>query len=171
MKRIAVAIAAILAALTALLAVASPAAASVEGYTWKHTAGHWPVVYVENQTDGHWSLGDAVAGWGSGLRIGSCRSGAGCIRVTTPARGNDAPLGQSFIYAAGTTIVRVDIQLNRSDEGQPAAVRKVAAQHELGHALGLGHNTSYHAIMGPVAWGYDRINSYERNVLARIYGF
>jgi predicted Zn-dependent protease len=50
-------------------------------------------------------------------------------------------------------------------------VRKVAAQHELGHALGLAHNTTYRGIMGPVAWGYDSINTYERKELARIYGF
>lgn len=168
MKRIAIAIAA---ALAALLAGAHPAAASVEGYTWKHVAGHWPIVYVENHTDGLWSITDAAKSWGPGLRIGSCRAGAGCIRVTSPARGNAAPLGQSFIYATGGTITRVDIQLNRSDEAQPATVRRVAAQHELGHALGLGHDTSYRGIMGPVAWGYDYINAYERKVLAGIYGF
>lgn len=166
MKRIVIAVAL---ALTALLANAHPAGASVSGYTWKHVAGHWPVVYVEDHTDGHWSVTGAVKGWGSGLRIGSCRAGAGCIRVSSPARGNAAPLGQSFIYASGRTITRVNIVLNRSDEAQPATVRKVAALHELGHALGLGHDPSYHGIMGPTAWGYDCINSYERRLLAGIY--
>lgn len=170
MKRIAVAIASVLAALAALLAGATSASASVEGYTWKHVTGHWAVVYVENHTDYRWSVTDAVTGWRSGLRLGSCRAGAGCIRISSPARGQAAPLGQSFIYAVGRTITRVDIKMNRSDENQPAAVRKVATQHELGHALGLGHNTSYHGIMGPIAWGHDYINSYERRVLAGIYG-
>jgi hypothetical protein len=170
LKRIAIAIASALVALLALLAGAQPAGASASGYSWKHVAGHWPVVYVQNQTDGHWSITKAVKSWGPGLRIGPCRAGAGCIRITSPARGKAAPLGQSFIYAIGKTITRVDIQLNRSNERQPAAVRKVAAQHELGHALGLGHNRLYRGVMGPVAWGHDRINTYERRALARIYG-
>jgi hypothetical protein len=172
MKRIAIAIAvAIAAGLGALLVGVQPAGAAIEGYTWQHVGGRWAVVYVQNDTNGHWAVNDAVRAWGSGLRIGSCRRGAGCIRVTSPARGNKNPLGQSFIYASGTSITRVDIQLNASDEAQPATVRKVAAEHELGHALGLAHDTSYHGIMGPTAWSYDHINQFERNELARMYGF
>lgn len=160
----------IIAALAAVLAGASSAGAATEGYTWRHTAGHWPLVYVENHTDYHWSVTDSVRAWGSGLRLGSCRAGAGCIRITSPARGNAAPFGQSFIYATGATTTKVDIKLNASDEAQPATVRKVATEHELGHALGLAHDTSYHGVMGPTAFGYDYINSYERKELAAIYG-
>lgn len=160
----------IIAALAAVLAGASAAGAATEGYTWRHTAGHWPLVYVENHTDYRWSVTDSVRAWGSGLRLGSCRAGAGCIRITSPARGNAAPFGQSFIYATGTTLTKVDIELNASDEAQPWTVRKVATEHELGHALGLAHDTSYHGVMGPTAFGYDYINSYERKELAAIYG-
>lgn len=171
MKRIAVAlVAGLVAVLTALLAFVQPSAASTEGYTWSHTARHWPVVYVENHSDGHWSITASVTAWGSGLRMGVCRAGAGCIRITSPARGNAAPFGQTFVYATGATITRVDIQMNASDEAQPATVRKVAAEHELGHALGLGHDESHHGIMGPTAWSYDYINAYARSELTRIYG-
>jgi predicted Zn-dependent protease len=154
----------------ALLAGPQSAGAATEGYSWQHTAKHWPLVYVENHTDGHWSITASVAAWGSGLRAGTCRAGAGCIRVTSPARGHAAPLGQSFIYAAGNRITSVNIQMNASDEAQPSTVRKVAAEHELGHALGLAHDTSYHGVMGPTAFGYDYINSYARKELAAIYG-
>lgn len=170
MKRTAITIIAALAALGAVLAGASSAGAATEGYTWAHIPRHWPLVYVEDHTDLHWSITDSVRAWGSGLRLGSCRAGAGCIRITSPARGNAAPFGQSFIYATGATITKVDIELNASDEAQPATVRKVAAEHELGHALGLAHDTSYHGIMGPTAFGYDYINSYARKELAAIYG-
>lgn len=166
-KRIAIAI---VAAFCAVLAGAQSADAATEGYAWAHAAGHWPRIYVENHTDLHWSITASVRAWGSGLRIGSCRAGAGCIRITSPARGHAAPLGQSFIYAAGTRITKVDIELNASDEAQPPAVRKVAAEHELGHALGLAHDTSYRGIMGPTAFGYDYINSYARKELTGIYG-
>ena len=158
-----------LATLGGLFVGAQPAAASTEGYTWAHTAGHWPVVYVEDHADGRWSVASSVKAWGSGLRLGTCRSGAGCIRITSPARGNSAPFGLSSIYATKTTITRVDIQMNASDEAQPAAVRNVAMEHELGHALGLAHDTSYHGIMGPTAWGYDYINTFARHELTTIY--
>lgn len=172
MKRIAIAIIiAVAAGLGALLAGASSAGAAVEGYTWQHVTGHWPVVYVDNRTNQHWAVNTAVRAWGSGLRIGKCRAGAGCIRVTSPSRGDSKPLGQSFIYASGATISRVDIQMNASDEAQPMTVRTVATEHELGHALGLAHDTSYHGVMGPTAWGYDYINAFARKELARAYGF
>ncbi len=169
MKRIVIAVAVACAALGGLLVGAQPAAAAAEGYTWAHKAGHWPVVYVEDHTDGRWSVAASVAGWGSGLHLGACRANAGCIRITSPARGNSAPFGLSSIYATKTTITRVDIQMNASDEAQPAAVRKVATEHELGHALGLAHDTSYHGIMGPTAWGYDYINTFARHELTTIY--
>ena len=170
MKKIAIAFVAALTALAAVLAGAPSAGASTEGYTWSHATRHWPVVYVENHTDQHWSVTAAVVAWGSGLRTGTCRAGAGCIRITSPARGLLAPLGQTSIYAVGSRITSVTIMMNASDEAQPAAVRKVAMEHELGHALGLGHDTSYHGIMGPIAFGYDRIDSYVRTELAGIYG-
>ncbi len=160
----------IVAGLGALLAGAQPAGAAVEGYTWQHSTGHWPVVYVQNDTNRHWSVNAAVRAWGSGLRIGTCRVNAGCIRITSPKRGNSKPLGQSFIYATGATITRVDIQLNASDEAQPTTVRKVATEHELGHALGLAHDTSYHGVMSPTAWGYNYINAFARKELAGAYG-
>lgn len=158
------------AALVTVLAGASSAGASTEGYTWRHTAGHWPVVYVEDHTDHYWSVTESVQAWGSGLRLGSCRAGAGCIRITSPARGHAAPFGETSIYAAGTTTTNVNIAMNASDEAQPATVRRVATEHELGHALGLAHDTSYHGIMGPTAFSYDYINTYERHELAAIYG-
>ncbi len=148
---------------------AQTAAAATEGYTWSHAAGHWPVVYVEDHTDGNWSVADSVAGWGSGLRVGTCEAGAGCIRITSPVRGKSAPFGQSFIYATKSTITRVDIQMNASDEAQPANVREVATEHELGHALGLAHDTSYHGIMNATAWGCDHINAFARHELADLY--
>lgn len=165
-----VAVAVAVVSLGGLFVGAGPAMASTEGYAWAHTAGHWPVVYVEDHTDGRWSVAGSVGAWGSGLRLGTCRSGAGCIRITSPARGNAAPFGLSAIYATKTTITEVDIQMNASDEAQPAAVRNVATEHELGHALGLAHDTSYHGIMGPTAWGYDYINTFARHELSTIYG-
>lgn len=170
MRRTAIAVSAVLALLTALLAGTARAEASTVVYTWPHATGRWPVVFVENHTDGRWPVTAAVVAWGSGLHVGRCRAGAGCIRITSPSRGRSAPLGQSSVYAAGKAITRVDISMNASDEAQPAAVRTVATEHELGHALGLGHDRSYHGIMGPVAWGYDRINAYARAELAGRYG-
>ena len=170
-KRIVIAVVAAFATLGSSFLAVPPAAASTEGYTWAHKAGHWPVVYVEDHTNGHWSVAGSVADWGSGLRMGACRTGVGCIRVTSPARGNSAPFGQSSIYATGTTVTRVDIQMNASDGAQPADVRKVATEHELGHALGLAHDTSHHGIMGPTAWGHDYINAFARHELADIYGY
>lgn len=166
MRRIATA----LTLLAVVLGAAVRADASTAGYTWLHTTGRWPVVFVENHTDGRWAVADSVLAWGSGLRVGPCRTGAGCIRITSPFRGGSAPLGQSFIYATGRTIVHVDIAMNASDEAQPAGVRKVATEHELGHALGLGHDASYHGIMGPIAWSYDQINAYARAELKGSYG-
>ncbi len=167
MKRIATAV---VAALLAVLAGSQSAGAATEGVAWAHTAHRWPVVYVEDHTDQHWSIAASVKTWGSGLRMGTCRTGAGCIRITSPTRGSAAPLGQTYVYASGTRITSATIKMNASDEAQPASVRKVAAQHEIGHALGLGHDTSHHSVMGPTAYGYDYINSYVRKELAGIYG-
>lgn len=170
MKRIVVAVVAAFTTLASLLIGVQPAAASTEGYTWTHAAGHWPVVYVEDHTDGRWAVSGSVADWGSGLRVGTCRAGAGCISITSPVRGKSAPFGQTFIYATKTTMTSVNIEMNASDEAQPADVRKVATEHELGHALGLGHDTSYHGIMNPTAWSCDHINSFERHEMAVSYG-
>lgn len=170
MKRIAIAVVGVVSALLSIAAGAQSAGASTEGVTWSHAARHWPVVYVENHTDSRWSVATSVRAWGSGLRVGACRSGAGCIRITSPARGKAAPMGQSLISVTGRRITGVTIEMNASDEAQPAAVRKVAAAHELGHALGLGHDKSHHGVMGPIAFGYDHINSYARKELAGLYG-
>jgi hypothetical protein len=169
-KRIAIAVVSVVSACLSIAVGAQSAGATTEGVTWAHAAQRWPVVYVENHTDGRWSVATSVRAWGSGLRVGACRSGAGCIRITSPERGLRAPMGQTLVYATGSRITRVTIEMNASDEAQPAAVRKVAAAHELGHALGLGHDRSYHGVMGPVAYGYDHINRYAREELAGLYG-
>lgn len=170
MKRIAIAVVGIVSGFLAIAAGGQSAGATTEGVTWTHAARHWPVVYVEDHTDLRWSVATSVKAWGSGLRLGTCRSGAGCVRITSSARGSAAPMGQSLISVTGPRITSVTIKMNASDEAQPAAVRKVAAAHELGHALGLGHDTSHHGVMGPIAFGYDYINSYARNELAALYG-
>lgn len=165
------AVAAVLAAV-AILANASPAAAAAPSATnyWTTTPG-WAHLIVEDHTAGAWPVARAVAMWGSGLTLGTCNYRHGCIRVFNERISADYD-GLTTWHAADNIYHRkVRIVLNaRYRNSDTARERYEATLHELGHSLGLNHDTTG-GCMYPVNNGlHAYVSSGERAVLRRAYG-
>lgn len=128
------------------------AAAPVSYYAY-----HRDVDVVDRAGDA-WPVGDAVGGWNAAgvVRLHlepACRPGRDCVVVTdagdeTAPVGGIVPDGMTDLLAYPAPHWRV--RLLNADR-LPAAERQMVALHELGHALGLRHDT---ASAGSVMWPY-----------------
>lgn len=159
------------------LVVAAPAASASLPAMWPARAHHWPVVIVEDHTAGKWSVKAAVARWHSGLRMGTCRAGAGCVRVFSTWDPTTNDLGDTNYVAARPTFgpgqfnysIRISLDWALGRNYGPA-VRFQTAMHELGHAQGLGHDRSGGVMWWQADGRHLTISSYERWRLRGEYG-
>lgn len=165
MKRLITALAAFALALTVGTA---PAGASTEGWSWPHARYHWANVSVEDHTGALWDVSRAVAIWGSGLYYRPCKPGTPCVRVYERAMGANGLDGYSVLGFSGRAMVNVTVYVNDSYNSTDAVRRLSTLLHELGHALGLGHD-DYADVMYPANYGYLTISRYERWELWEIY--
>lgn len=151
----------------AILLAASPAQASTLGITWNHSSGHAPYVMVEDHTGWAWPVTAGVSKWSYGLHYGHCYNSQ-CVRVYEVNWGRNGVVGKTNILYSGTHFVSATIYLNDAYSYLSYSNRLQAATHELGHALGLGHD-SYWDVMHPSICGCLTISSYERSELAWLY--
>lgn len=158
------------------VALASPAHASIEGPTWAHTAGHWGNVSVENHTGVSWPVKAAVATWGDGLYYRSCGTSNQCVKVSEKNQGNTGQIAitsQSWIQDANgyKHFTPLTITINSYyNTRTTAAVRSQVVTHELGHALGLGHDTWKDVMNADGVHSYNVVSPQEREELRNIYG-
>jgi hypothetical protein len=126
-------------------------AATAEGVSTADT------VWVENKAPGYWPVAQAVAAWNKGLtsvqlKVGACRDGALCIRVSEasylPEGDNGgATLGRTTQFLVGAPSVKFN---REAAHRVPRSFLAVAACHELGHALGQPHREARTTCMQPV---------------------
>jgi predicted Zn-dependent protease len=163
------------AAAGALPLMAGTASASVEGPVWNHPAHAFGTVTVEDHTGDLWPVSTAVAAWGSGYHYGRCRT-AQCVRVYEDDEGADGVVGTTSYTteqtAAGERFVSVVIRMNdHYGATLPAVQRREAVTHELGHALGLDHDSGAgHGVMYAQDDGdHTVISVLERTELRQLY--
>jgi hypothetical protein len=126
-------------------------AATVKGVSAADT------IWVENKAPGYWPVAKAVAAWNKGLtsvqlKVGACRDGALCIRVSEasylPEGDNGgATLGRTTQFLFGAPSVKFN---REATHRVPRSFLAVAACHELGHALGQEHRDARTTCMQPV---------------------
>ncbi|GGJ83915.1 hypothetical protein GCM10010123_12000 [Pilimelia anulata] len=130
-------------------------------WTWSGYAD--PQVYFRDRTPANWPVREAVNGWNRSPGVDSFWTGGACPRARkhcVEVRSGDfgkgwagnttfkMTMGRNFID--GTVLVRLN---DRYANG--AADRRSTACHELGHALGVGHNTSTASCMYAVDTASD----------------
>lgn len=163
------------AAAGAVTLLAAPASASVEGPTWNHAPHTFGNVEVEDHTGTLWPVTTATSTWGSGYHYGRCHSSQ-CVRVYETDDGANGVVGathySSYETTAGERFGSVAIYMNDyyGRRFSPAQ-RAEAITHELGHALGLGHDDgSGRGVMYSYVDGYHTdISPLERSELYDLY--
>lgn len=156
----------------AVAVFAAPASASVEGPTWNHAPHSFGDVQVEDHTGNLWPVTTATSMWGSGLHYGPCRSSQ-CVRVYETDNGPDGVVGDTTYGSGGNgqfsnvTVYLNDYYGRTSTPGQ----RLEAVTHELGHALGLGHDdgSGGGVMFAAVDGAHTAISPLERTEVADLY--
>ncbi len=162
---------ALVAGLGWLVLTAAPASAGVLGVSWPNPPGAWPTVAVSDRTGTAWPVRAATAAWGSGLRYAACSSAPHCIRVSRVNSGPNGTVGTArYAYDERGTLLSCRVVVNDYYASRLSrAERYQAVAHELGHCLGLGHN-SRAGVMYPEVVGYAAISQHDRRELRSIYG-
>ena len=131
-----------LAAGAALISVAAPQADAVTyGLRWPTRTVY---VYVDATVSSRWYVTKDLAQW-------SRAGGINVYRTSDPAKAQirvhqrDLPspnAAQTALAWSGSTLVGADITLDSTMVSSTYCSRRHTATHELGHALGLDHNTT-----------------------------
>ncbi|SCF32081.1 hypothetical protein GA0074695_5553 [Micromonospora viridifaciens] len=110
-----------------------------------------PVVYFRDYSNANWPVSDAVPSWNTSpdidvwWRTSACPSGSHCVTVNNSNYGATKWAGKtSYSYSTTTRFFiedSVKIQLN-DYYSDTYGERRNTACHEVGHAIGAGHNIS-----------------------------
>lgn len=159
----------------AVVLLAAPASASVEGPTWNHAPHSFGNVAVEDHTGNLWPVTTATSTWGSGYHYGRCRDSQ-CVRVYESNDGANGVVGSttygSYQTGSGERFSNVIVHMNDYYGRQlTPAERLEAITHELGHGLGLGHDDGAgRGVMYATVDGYHVATSpLERTELYDLY--
>jgi hypothetical protein len=107
------------------------------------------VIYVQNEASSAWPVRQAVSAWNAGLRrvklrLGRCRVGATCIRVSEAdfgsGSGSRVRLGETSAFGGSVRLSRNVGRLSAHDRAQTVC-------HELGHSLGRPHRKEFSTCM------------------------
>jgi hypothetical protein len=128
----------------------SPSACFVK---WAKSGAARPVIDFVDHASSRWPVGRAVTEWNrtSGIdsiyrpaSAGCDGSPAHCVQVTSGNYGNVGWVGQTSrtTNAAQTYFTHANVKFNDYYASSALSNQWNSACHELGHVLGLGHNTS-----------------------------
>jgi predicted Zn-dependent protease len=163
MKRL-LAVAAVAAVLMSFSPQASAAPCCYEGWHWKRSHNPFTVTVLSSATN-TWAtpLARAAAEWSKSSKLNirivqgnkssatrqACVETRGEVHFCNGNYGNTGWSGLTEATLSGQHIVRIRIRVN--DANTPAHFRRLISCHELGHSLGLAHNTRPTSCMRPGA--------------------
>jgi hypothetical protein len=143
------------AALLLLMGIPDPARATqVYGpFPWAKRT-----IYVNDNTGAYWRpiVTTAIRGWNHGgsvhlVHASSCRPGFPCVHVRSTYWSSDV-VGQTTMRWPGGVLTYARVVMNREYNRFPSYFRQAAMVHELGHAIGLFHETSTGSVMWPATY-------------------
>ena len=145
----------------ALLLMAVPALAGLPGDAGAFvvTGRPWPggtISYYNAASDQAWAVETAVRSWnssGANIRfVATSRSGADVVltHFTTSACSSPGRLGEATVGYGRHSVVYLNPRIDSSTTCN-SLTTAVAVAHELGHVLGLEHETRRCAVMNPHA--------------------
>lgn len=160
-------------ALGAVLTLAAPLPAS--GAQPPGTSNRWAerVVYIEDHTP-RWPVAAAVKEWnaaGSGIRlvrVAECYRRTPCVQVRGRWAADYSYAATTYVTATQGRIIDAGVTVNRRYNPWPWVTRKGTIVHELGHVLGLRHDTRSTSVMYPTLYT-TRVTAYDAGLLRRLY--
>ncbi|MEJ3747793.1 matrixin family metalloprotease [Actinomycetes bacterium KLBMP 9797] len=147
---------------------------------WAYKGAVRPTIHFLDRTSAVWPVGRAVTEWNKTSGIDSirrtpsagCGSNAHCVEVVSANYGNSGWMGETWrhLNAAQTYHTNVAVYLNDYYHNNETD-RWETACHELGHVLGLWHNTSKNSCLyasdGPGVSKYPSAS--DRALITRFY--
>lgn len=133
-------------------------------------------VYVNDRTPRGWEVRRASAAWDAAPHVRvvyghRCRDGWPCVRVVPGPLPSDVGGRTYRVAMRGDRYYRMRVVLPRKRFGRWSdRIQEHAVTHELGHALGLHHDTRRGSVMFPELDGKPRTATrYDRRLLGRAY--
>ena len=145
---------------------------------WTYGAYNDPKVCAEDYTGTSWPVHDAQAEWYKAAGIDlyyhyfdGCSSSYHPVWVYEGNFGTDWYAQTYYVFTSSSHVYRksATISLNNQITPKTYGARRSVACHELGHALGLGHNTSTASCMVDGPYFPQHPTSQDFTILTKVY--
>lgn len=147
---------------------------------WAKKGQPRPIIHFLDRTSAAWPIGRAVTEWNkvSGIDsirrtpAGGCLSTAHCVEVVSANYGRTGWVGETWRHLNAARTYHTDVAIYLNDHYvNTETERWIASCHELGHALGLNHNTSKGSCLyGSLEAGMSKYPSAnDRALIERFY--
>lgn len=147
---------------------------------WAKKGAVRPTIHFLDRTSAAWPVGRAVTEWNKTSGIDSirrtpsagCGSNAHCVEVVSANYGKSGWMGETWRHLNAAQTYHTDVAVYLNDYyHNNETVRWETACHELGHVLGLHHNTSKNSCL--YAEGAPGVSKYpsanDRALITRFY--
>ncbi len=181
MKRV-LAVAAVAAIVMSFAPQASAAPCCYAGWHWRRAHNPFTITILSSVTSAWakqlaasantWSRSDKfdmniVQGAKTRRARNRCVETSGEVHVCNGNYGATGWAGLTEVKLSGHHILKIRIRFN--DQETPANFRRLVSCHELGHSIGLGHNTRSSSCMKPGSGSRPRPDAIDFNEIDRIY--